>query len=338
MDVYIYKENYFGGEFLEYKGTYKGIGDYKENYIKGGIKKILLMIIFIVTFISTLVFITSKFINNGSEETLLSNDDIIKYINICDDASSGGFQLNWQEIASISGAINNGNFEIDNDVISKIVNSFYKKDNNGNVADLNSFKSVVKSLKLNNEEEEKANKYLEGLKNNYINRELVKDNSKLEFIDNISEIAFDNYESYGILPSVTIAQAILESGWGESKLSSQYNNLFGIKADERWSGDSVDLETKENYDDVIVGAFRSYKDIKSSIKDHGKFLWENERYSANGLFEAKSYKEQAQALENAGYSTAKDEEGNLIYGDKLIRVIQENNLMLYDTEVQRKQK
>mgnify|MGYP002094781510 CR=1 FL=1 len=51
---------------------------------------------------------------------------------------------------------------------------------------------------------------------------------------------------------------------------------------------------------------------------------------------AKSYKEQAQALENAGYSTAKDEEGNLIYGDKLIRVIQENNLMLYDTKVQRK--
>ncbi len=336
MNIYIYKENNFGGEFLEYKGTYKGISDYKENYIKGGIKKILLTIIFIITFISTLVFMTSKFIKSVSEETLLSNDDINKYINTCDDASSGGFQLNWQEIAAISGTVNNGNFEIDNNVINKIVNSFYKKDSSGNIIELNSFKSAVKSLKLNNEEEETANKYLEGLKNNYIHRELAKDSSKLEFIDNISEIAFDNYKSYGILPSITIAQAILESGWGESTLSSQYNNLFGLKADERWSGDSVDLQTKENYDDVIVGAFRSYKDLKSSIKDHGKFLWENERYSANGLFEAKSYKEQAQALENAGYSTAKDEEGNLIYGDKLIRVIQENNLMLYDTKVQRK--
>lgn len=103
MNIYIYKENNFGGEFLEYKGTYKGISDYKENYIKGGIKKILLTIIFIITFISTLVFMTSKFIKSVSEETLLSNDDINKYINTCDDASSGGFQLNWQEIAAISG-------------------------------------------------------------------------------------------------------------------------------------------------------------------------------------------------------------------------------------------
>lgn len=321
---------------MEYKGTYKGIGDYEESYIKGSIKKVLLMIVFIVAFISALIFMTSKFINNSSEETLLSNEDIIKYINICDDSSNGSFQLNWQEIAAINGAINSGNFEIDNDFINEIVNSFYKKDKNGNVIELNSFKSAVKSLKLNNEEEETANKYLEGLKNNYIHRELAKDNSKLEFINNISEIAFDNYKSYGILPSITISQAILESGWGESTLSSEYNNIFGIKADERWRGDSVNLETKENYDDVIVGAFRSYKDLKSSIKDHGLFLWENERYSANGLFEAKSYKEQAQALENAGYSTAKDEEGNLIYGDKLIRVIQENNLMLYDTKAQRK--
>lgn len=321
---------------MEYKGTYKGIGDYEESYIKGSIKKVLLMIVFIVAFISALIFMTSKFINNSSEETLLSNEDIIKYINICDDSSNGSFQLNWQEIAAINGAINSGNFEIDNDFINEIVNSFYKKDKNGNVIELNSFKSAVKSLKLNNEEEETANKYLEGLKNNYIHRELAKDNSKLEFINNISEIAFDNYKSYGILPSITISQAILESGWGESTLSSEYNNIFGIKADERWRGDSVNLETKENYDDVIVGAFRSYKDLKSSITDHGQFLWENERYSANGLFEAKSYKEQAQALENAGYSTAKDEEGNLIYGDKLIRVIQENNLMLYDTKAQRK--
>ncbi|WP_291649976.1 glucosaminidase domain-containing protein [Clostridium sp.] len=321
---------------MEYKGTYKGIGDYKENYIKGSIKKTLLTIIFIITFISTLVFITSKFINNDSEEMLLSNENITKYIDICDEASVGGFQLNWQEVAAINGSINNGSFDIDNDVISKIINSFYKKDDNGNVIGLSSFKVVAKSLKLNSEEEETANKYLEGLKNNYIHRELAKDNSKLEFINEISEIAFDNYKSYGILPSITIAQAILESGWGESTLSSEYNNLFGIKADERWSGDSIDLQTKENYDDVIVGAFRSYKDIKSSIRDHGKFLWENKRYSANGLFEAKSYKDQAQALENAGYSTAKDEEGNLIYGDKLIRVIQENNLMLYDTKVQRK--
>src|SRR5699024_8342507 len=107
------------------------------------------------------------------------------------------------------------------------------------------------------------------------------------------------------------------------------------KADSRWRGRSVEIETKENYDDVIVGAFRAYDSFKASIKDHGKFLYENDRYANSGLFEGRTYKEQAQALENAGNSTSKDEEGNLIYADKLIRVIQENNLMFYDTIAQR---
>ena len=118
--------------------------------------------------------------------------------------------------------------------------------------------------------------------------------------------------------------------------SNKYNNLFGIKADSRWNGKKVEMETKENYDDVIVGAFRAYDNVNSSIEDHGRFLYENERYGANGLFQGKTYIDQAQALEDAGYSTAKDEDGNLIYADKLIRVIQENNLMFYDTNVERK--
>lgn len=320
---------------MEYKGTYKGIGDYKESYSKNIMKKIILSVTFIITLMVTIIFITAEYISKSSKETILSNEEIIKYIDISDDLSDGGIQLNWQEIAAINGAIADGNFEINGENINNIVNLFYVKDASGNIVELKKFKAAIKALNLSSEQEEKANEYLEGLKNNYIHRELIMDDSKLQFIEMVSEVAYDNYKNYGILPSITIAQAILESGWGESTLSSKYNNLFGIKADERWSGDSIDLETKENYDDVIVGAFRSYSDIKSSIKDHGKFLYENERYSANGLFQAKGYKDQAQALENAGYSTAKDEEGNLIYGDKLIRVIQENNLMLHDTRAQR---
>ncbi|MGL5086632.1 MAG: glycoside hydrolase family 73 protein, partial [Clostridium sp.] len=144
-----------------------------------------------------------------------------------------------------------------------------------------------------------------------------------------------NYNEYKILPSVTMAQAILESGWGESVLSSKYNNLFGIKADERWSGEKVNMETKENYDDVINGYFRAYKNYESSINDHGKFLSENSRYKDNGIFDAKTYEGQTQALENAGYATVKNEEGEPIYADLLRAVIRNNNLMLYDTQVQR---
>ena len=275
-------------------------------------------------------------IENKVQNINLSKEEIQNYINISDELSKYGQQVNWQEIAAINSVLNNGNFIISNENISKIEKALFNEDNLGNIININDFEYILKNLELDRQDRELAMKNLEGLKNNYINENLLEDESKLEFIKSVSEISFNNYESYGILPSITISQAILESGWGESTLSSQYNNLFGIKADSRWSGEKVELETKENYDDVIVGAFRAYDDFDSSIQDHGKFLYENERYSKSGFFEGRTYKEQAQSLENAGYSTAKDEEGNLIYADKLIRVIQENNLMLYDTLIERK--
>ena len=108
------------------------------------------------------------------------------------------------------------------------------------------------------------------------------------------------------------------------------NNLFGIKADSSWNGDSVNMTTSENYDDKIVAAFRSYSSIDESIKDHGKFLKENPRYEKSGLFSAKHYTSQAQALEDAGYSTVKNENGEPIYADKLISLIEKYNLMQYD--------
>ena len=320
---------------MQYKGTYRGINNFGESIKENRVRKLILSLIFIITLIATVIIATSNLINNFNDNIILSKEEIQNYINITDDLSKDSYQLNWQEVAAINSAMNNGSFEINNDNINKIANALIKKDTDGNAVGINTFKSALKSLKLNSEQEDMAINNLKALRNNYINEKVSKDSSKLEFIESVSEVAYDNYKSYGILPSITISQAILESGWGESKLSSEYNNLFGIKADSRWSGKSVEIETKENYDDVIVGAFRAYDSFKASIKDHGKFLYENDRYANSGLFEGRTYKEQAQALENAGYSTSKDEEGNLIYADKLIRVIQENNLMFYDTIAQR---
>lgn len=150
------------------------------------------------------------------------------------------------------------------------------------------------------------------------------------FIESIKDKALENYKNYGILPSVTISQAIIESDWGKSTLASEYNNLFGIKADETWKGDKVKFETNENYNDVIYSNFRTYKNIEDSIKDHGKFLFENSRYRENGLFDSTDYKKQAQALEKAGYATIKNEKGELIYSKILIEVIEENKLYVYD--------
>lgn len=275
-----------------------------------------------------------KFINENSKNILLSNEEVLSYINVADKLSKEGYQLNWQEIAAINGAVNEGEFNVNNkNQLNIIGETFFKKDSYNNSIGLRNFDSAIKELKLNEKEEKLAKDYLLELKKNYLHRGLDKE--KIHFIEKISDGAYENYKNYGILPSITIGQAILESGWGESELSSKHNNIFGIKADASWSEERVNMKTKENYNDFITGDFRAYNNVNSSIKDHGKFLWENERYAQNGLFETKNYRAQAQVLEDAGYSTAKDENGNLIYGDKLIRVIQENNLMIYDTKVQR---
>ncbi len=315
---------------MQYRGTYRGLNDIKKSYIDSKTNKLFLSLIFIMVLIGTTFIATFNLKEKSKDEIHLSKDQIISYINLADELSKEGYQINWQEVAAINSVLNNESFEIKEDNISKIGEALIKKDKNGKVIGINTFKVSIKNLKFNSNQEELANNNLKALENNYINEKLSKDEEKIEFIKNIYEVAIDNYKDYGILPSITISQAILESGWGDSTLSEEYNNLFGIKADNRWSGNTAEIETKENYDDVIVGAFRAYDNFKSSIRDHGKFLYENERYRNNGLFEGKNYKEQAQALEDAGYSTAKDEEGNLIYADKLIRVIQENNLMLYD--------
>ena len=166
-----------------------------------------------------------------------------------------------------------------------------------------------------------------------VNLNVNLDDDKIEFLNKISHGAIKSYEEYGILPSITIAQAILESGWGQSDLAVTHNNLFGIKADSRWSGAIATVSTSENYNDTTIANFRKYDNIEDSIEDHGRFLYENSRYAESGLFSGKNYKEQAQALENAGYSTVRNADGVAVYADKLIALIEKYNLMEYDNKV-----
>ena len=74
-------------------------------------------------------------------------------------------------------------------------------------------------------------------------------------------------------------------------------------------------------------------EIEESINDHGKFLYENSRYSEYGLFAGKNYIQQAQALEDAGYSTVRNSDGVPVYADKLVTLIEKYNLMEYDNKV-----
>ena len=162
---------------------------------------------------------------------------------------------------------------------------------------------------------------------------ILKMNSENELLKNVLEYTYNPYKKYGVLPSISMAQAILESSWGQSELASKYNNYYGIKATSSWTGGVVNFSTQENYNDTIKANFRVYNSLEESVNDLGQFLKNNSRYSENGVFSANNYIEQANAIERAGYATTKDENGELIYGDKLINVIRENNLMIYDNMV-----
>jgi flagellum-specific peptidoglycan hydrolase FlgJ len=135
--------------------------------------------------------------------------------------------------------------------------------------------------------------------------------SRKEFINEYGAYVHKVTRDTGILPGTLIAQLFLESSSkgivGASKLSQDANNYFGIKCGGGWDGPKYYIETREvlNGRSVMVPAcFRKYGSIKDSIQDYVLFLQENPRYKTAGVFEAKTVKEQAQALKRAGYATA----------------------------------
>ena len=140
-------------------------------------------------------------------------------------------------------------------------------------------------------------------------------------------------QKLNILPSVTIAQAILESNWGKSSLAIEANNLFGIKASKDWTGGvytKITKEQKPNGNIYTINAnFRKYESWKESIKDHDNFFistpWRTQNYQK--VLTAKNYKDQAQALRECGYAT------DLNYGHKLIKLIERLGLQQYDKGV-----
>lgn len=124
-----------------------------------------------------------------------------------------------------------------------------------------------------------------------------------QFIESVAPGAISGWNKYGILPSVTVAQAILESGWGNSSLSTQAHNLFGIKGS--YNGQSVNMPTVEYYGGRRVWIndnFRSYPNNAASVEDHGRFLTVNSRYS--NLRGDTNYISVTNKLRADGYATA----------------------------------
>ena len=125
---------------------------------------------------------------------------------------------------------------------------------------------------------------------------------------------------YGIPASITLAQGILESGSGKSKLASEGNNHFGIKCHNTWNGATMHLD-----DDAPNECFRKYKSAGQSFEDHSLFL-KKPRYQELFTLEITDYKGWAKGLKKYGYATSPT------YAENLINLIEKYVLTQFDTE------
>jgi flagellar rod assembly protein/muramidase FlgJ len=146
-----------------------------------------------------------------------------------------------------------------------------------------------------------------------------------EFIMRLASGAVASAKASGVPASITIAQAALESAWGESGLTQAGNNLFGIKADSIWRGQTLTMNTKEFIKGqwvVVPALWRKYPSWQASMEDHAAFLRRNPRYKA--CFLCTTAPAFAKALVQAGYATDPE------YANKLIGLMDKHQLQSLD--------
>ena len=146
-----------------------------------------------------------------------------------------------------------------------------------------------------------------------------------DFIDLIGPAAQDSAKATGVPASFTVAEAALESGWGESLLARQGKNLFGVKADPAWHGDVMTLNTREFLHGtwvMVPARWRKYTDWQACMNDHAAFLHQNRRYAP--CFACTTGDAFARAVAQAGYATDPD------YAAKLVSIIDTHQLAALD--------
>lgn len=148
--------------------------------------------------------------------------------------------------------------------------------------------------------------------------------SPSEYIKTFAETAQLEMMGYGIPASITLAQGLLESGYGKGELAMKTNNHFGIKCHKGWEGDY------DFHDDDEKGeCFRKYNHPMYSFRDHSIFLTTRSRYAFLFNLKHTDYKGWAKGLRKAGYATDPK------YPQKLIYLIEKHGLHAYDTQVKK---
>jgi LysM repeat protein len=140
------------------------------------------------------------------------------------------------------------------------------------------------------------------------------------YIDKYKGLAVSEMKRSGVPASITLAQGMLESDYGRSRLATQANNHFGIKCGSNWRGATI-----SHTDDSPNECFRRYRSVEESFHDHSNFLTSSARYGNLFKLHPTDYKGWARGLREAGYAT------NPNYANLLIRIIEENELWHYDS-------
>lgn len=148
---------------------------------------------------------------------------------------------------------------------------------------------------------------------------------KSDFISTIAPLIVKEGKKRGYhVFSPIIAQAICESNWGQSGLSANYNNFFGLKCGSKWKGASVNMKTKEEYAGGLVTIkdnFRAYASVVDGVAGYFDFI-STKRYA--NLKTAMTPLQYCQFLKADGYATSSS------YVNTLMSIIQKNNLTKYD--------
>ncbi|MDR2894452.1 MAG: glucosaminidase domain-containing protein [Alistipes sp.] len=144
-----------------------------------------------------------------------------------------------------------------------------------------------------------------------------------EYLERYGKIAVDHAEKYGIPASIKMAQGILESGWGNGTLARRGNTHFNIKVkpSDNWRGEVVYHD-----DDRPNEPFRAYRTPEDSWTDHSEYLDRQPRYDSLFAYGTTDYRSWARGLKNAGYAT------DPLYAEKLVRIIEDNELWRLDGE------
>lgn len=149
------------------------------------------------------------------------------------------------------------------------------------------------------------------------------------FINSIYEALCKYAPSYDIkCYSAIIGQAILESGWGNSKLASNFHNYFGLKCGSSWKGKSVNMKTFEEFNvgelTPTADYFRVFDNLEEGVKGYLDFI-NTKRYS--NLKNVSSPKEYLQNIKNDGYATSSR------YVDSVMKIVTSYNLTSYDSKI-----